>query len=275
MRGITSTPPSYVLQPAAACILSLPVISKVRSAAGSAATTSLRPAPIWKSRDPISPELPASGSSGFQRQQRAHQSVQGTSVSINGKPGFVSYISPTQVNVQAPADTATGPVGITVTNCSGTSAPSNIDQVVGRARHAGTPDSISQSVLQRRRQAVPGSDLRRAGPLCRQATTADPRLVRSPRSPAIRSGSTGSASATCKAAHRSHRTGGTTLNAPVTISFGQTPATITYKGFYPSFVGLDLFIITVPNVPDGDYQINVTENGQPLQQPAAFLTVHK
>jgi len=69
--------------------------------------------------------------------------------------------------------------------------------------------------------------------------------------------------------------GGTTLTTPVTISFGQTPATITYKGFYPSFVGLDLFIVTVPNVPDGDYQIIVTENGQPLQQPAAFLTVHR
>jgi hypothetical protein len=33
--------------------------------------------------------------------------------------------------------------------------------------------------------------------------------------------------------------------------------------------------VTVPNVADGDYAINVTENGQPLQQPAAFLTVHK
>jgi len=68
---------------------------------------------------------------------------------------------------------------------------------------------------------------------------------------------------------------GTILNTPVTISFGQTPANITYKGFYPSFVGLDLFIVTVPNVADGDYPINVTENGQPVPQPAAFLTVHK
>jgi len=35
-------------------------------------------------------------------------------------------------------------------------------------------------------------------------------------------------------------------------------------------------MLTVPNVADGDYQINVTVDGQPLQQtPPFFLTVHK
>ena len=33
------------------------------------------------------------------------------------------YISPTQINVQAPNDAATGPVNVTVTNNSQTSAP--------------------------------------------------------------------------------------------------------------------------------------------------------
>lgn len=49
--------------------------------------------------------------------------LDGSQVSINGHLGFVSYISTAQINVQAPGDTATGPVQLTVSNCAGTSAP--------------------------------------------------------------------------------------------------------------------------------------------------------
>jgi uncharacterized protein (TIGR03437 family) len=43
-------------------------------------------------------------------------SLDGVSVTIHGKPAFVYYISPTQINVQAPTDTATGPVDVVVNN---------------------------------------------------------------------------------------------------------------------------------------------------------------
>jgi uncharacterized protein (TIGR03437 family) len=45
------------------------------------------------------------------------------SVSINGVPAAVNFISSGQVNVQAPADATTGPVNVTLTNCTQTSAP--------------------------------------------------------------------------------------------------------------------------------------------------------
>jgi len=45
------------------------------------------------------------------------------SVTINGKPAAVYFISPTQLNVQAPSDTATGPVPVVVTTAAGASAP--------------------------------------------------------------------------------------------------------------------------------------------------------
>ncbi|HLX45239.1 MAG TPA: IPT/TIG domain-containing protein [Bryobacteraceae bacterium] len=48
-------------------------------------------------------------------------SLGGVSVSIDGKPAFVDYVSPTLINVQAPADGNTGSVAVTVTNASGTS----------------------------------------------------------------------------------------------------------------------------------------------------------
>jgi len=45
----------------------------------------------------------------------------GVSVQINGKAAYVQYVSPTQVNVLAPADTTRGSVAVTVTNSTGTS----------------------------------------------------------------------------------------------------------------------------------------------------------
>ena len=49
-------------------------------------------------------------------------SLGGVSVQINGKAAFIQYVSPTQVNVLAPADTASGAVSVTVTNPTGTSS---------------------------------------------------------------------------------------------------------------------------------------------------------
>ncbi len=48
-------------------------------------------------------------------------SLEGVSVSINGIAAYVEYISPTQINVLAPDDTATGPVQVQVTVAGQTS----------------------------------------------------------------------------------------------------------------------------------------------------------
>jgi uncharacterized protein (TIGR03437 family) len=46
-----------------------------------------------------------------------NKSLDGVSVTMNGEPGFISFISPAQINVLAPADlTPSGPVQIVVTN---------------------------------------------------------------------------------------------------------------------------------------------------------------
>jgi uncharacterized protein (TIGR03437 family) len=47
--------------------------------------------------------------------------LNGTSVTVNNKPAYLSYVSPTQVNVQAPDDTAIGSVVVTVTNSAANS----------------------------------------------------------------------------------------------------------------------------------------------------------
>ena len=46
-------------------------------------------------------------------------SLGGTSVEINGKPAYLWYVSPGQINLQAPDDTATGSVPVTVSTLAG------------------------------------------------------------------------------------------------------------------------------------------------------------
>jgi uncharacterized protein (TIGR03437 family) len=50
-------------------------------------------------------------------------SLDGVSVTIDGKPAFVEYVSPTQINVQAPSDSAVGSVNVVVTNNGAVSGP--------------------------------------------------------------------------------------------------------------------------------------------------------
>lgn len=52
--------------------------------------------------------------------------LDGVKVSINGKPAYVEYISPTQINVLTPDDTATGPVQVLVSSPGGQADPTNI-----------------------------------------------------------------------------------------------------------------------------------------------------
>ena len=49
-------------------------------------------------------------------------SLGGTSVTINGRPAFLSFVSPGQINLQAPDDQSTGSVPVVVTTGRGTAA---------------------------------------------------------------------------------------------------------------------------------------------------------
>jgi uncharacterized protein (TIGR03437 family) len=52
------------------------------------------------------------------------QSLGGTSVEINGRPAYLQYVSPTQLNVQAPDDSSTGAVSVVVKTGAGSTSAS-------------------------------------------------------------------------------------------------------------------------------------------------------
>jgi uncharacterized protein (TIGR03437 family) len=72
---------------------------------GSGLASTTRP---WRAADINGNELPTS--------------LEGVHVLIDGKPAAISYISPGQLNVQAPSDSTTGSVEVQVTNSSGTAS---------------------------------------------------------------------------------------------------------------------------------------------------------
>ncbi len=49
-------------------------------------------------------------------------------VKVNGQDAYTRFVSAGQVNAQAPANSGTGPMNVTVTNCDKTSAPKSINQ---------------------------------------------------------------------------------------------------------------------------------------------------
>lgn len=179
------------------------------------------------------------------------------------------FLSTGQLNVQAPEDSALGSVGITVTNCKATSsifqfnkhalapgllAPSSFD-VGGTQYMVATFNSDGAYVLNtgaiagiNSRPAKPGDLIIAYGIGFGDVT------------PALLPG---------VIAEQSNQ-----LNNPVGFSFGPTPATLLYSGLAPNFVGLYEFYITVPmGLANGNYEINVTQNGVAVPQ-TMYLTVH-
>ena len=203
----------------------------------------------------------------------APTSLGGVSVSINNKPAYVYYITPGQLGVEAPDDPQTGMVPITVTNAGGVSNtffaqktavspgllavnyPPFSFQVNGKQYleatfglqnlYVGTPNLVAGFPYPFR-PAKPGDTIFLYG-VGFGAT--DPPLA---------------AGTLATAADR--------LVAPLTISFDQTPATVSYAGHYPTYTGLYLFALTVPDVPAGDHQIIVKLNGQDVPQTVYLTT---
>jgi uncharacterized protein (TIGR03437 family) len=90
------------------------------------------PGRIWRGDEIVGGNLPTS--------------LDGVSVTVNGKPAYVYYVSPTQINIQAPTDTAVGPVSVVVNN-NGSLSPAASAQVQAFApaffQYSGLPYAIA------------------------------------------------------------------------------------------------------------------------------------
>lgn len=225
--------------------------------------------------DPFDPRLWASANPGQWTASdfngvNAPTVLDGISASVNGKPAYVWYLSPLQINVQAPEDSFIGNVPVTVTNCNATSSQFNFPRqplapgllapasfnIGGTQYMVATFVSDGAYVLNAStatalgltgRPAKPGDLIIAYGIGFGDVTPSIPPGVMAEQSNAL-------------------------VN-PVAFSFGSANAAVAYAGLAGNFVGLYEFYITVPsNLANGDYSINVTQNGTNVPQ-TMYLTV--
>jgi uncharacterized protein (TIGR03437 family) len=168
--------------------------------------------------------------------------IDNVSVSVNGKPAAVDFVSPGQVNVQAPADSATGPVNVTVTNCTQTSDPIQVtkgDLVPGLLINT-VGDKVYLGAL------VPNTSTYTGYP----SHPAKPGDI-------IQVYGIGFGDTTPSIAPGTIVGVANSLANPFTVLFGTAPdPSPLYKGLAPGFVGLYQFNLTVPKLADGDYPMS-------------------
>ena len=176
--------------------------------------------------------------------------LDGVSVSIGGKAAFIYYISPTQINAQAP-DVGAGSVPVTVTNPAGASVPITATVVqyspaffLWAGKYAvATRQDYSLAVAP---GTFPGAATMAAKPgevLILWATglgPTDPPVPAGIQAPGDRLYSTG----------------------PVEVTIGSVQAQVYGSALSPGFAGLYQVAIQVPgNLAHGDYQIKATIGG--------------
>lgn len=275
---------SYVLTPAVAgftCTNTVaPVITFVDSASGyggysyfaSGTWLEIKGTNLADPADPrMSSASPGQWTSADFNGSNAPTLLDGIGVSVNGKPAYVWYLSPGQLNVQAPEDTAIGNVAITVTNCKATSSPFMFTRQALAPGFLAPPNYTANGTQYM--VATFNSD---GAYVLNTSTGASFGLNSRPAKPGdlIIAYGIGFGDVTPSILPGIIVGAGNALVNPITVSFGSTPTqALAYSGLAGGFVGLYEFYITVPNVANGDYQINVTQNGTTVPQ-TMFLTVH-
>ena len=192
---------------------------------------------------------------------QAPAALGGTKVTIAGLDAFVFYVSPGQVDVQVPSGVPSGPQPLIVTTAGGSSAayPLQINplepgflspvsfNIKGNqnivALLAGTLTYILPV-------AVPGIVTTRAKPgdnLTLYGIGFGPVSPNTPAGQIVQ--------------------GLSSLSSGFQISIGGIPATVSYAGLAPSFVGLYQFNVVVPNLPANDATpVTFTLGGNPGPQ---------
>ena len=176
--------------------------------------------------------------------------LDGVSVLIDGKKAAISYVSPGQLNVQAPSDAATGPVPVKVTNSSGTATATATVQnyspgfftyqaKYAAARHSADAVAVAPAgyfgTSVTSRPAVPGESLQV------YATGLGPTT------PAVTAGQLVTTPAPLPDLTQLH------------VTIGGLPATVQYAGIVAA--GEYQINLVVPQLQDGDQPILATISG--------------
>jgi uncharacterized protein (TIGR03437 family) len=266
----------YTMTPAAACSISTaPAVTSINSATDFGGWSNFASGSYLEIKGSnLAPDTRAWLASDFTG-NNAPTMLDGVTVLINNKSAYMYYISPTQIDVQAPDDSTTGNVPITVTTCAGTS---NSTSVAKTAIAAGmqAPASFVVNGTQYMVALITDSTKPLGYAFVGNTSLSSPPYYWEPAKPgqAIVAYGLGFGPVSPANASGVITTVANSIASPVTFAFGSTPATVSYFGLAPGFVGLYQFNLTVPStLANGDYPITVTVGGTALTQKMS-LTVH-
>jgi uncharacterized protein (TIGR03118 family) len=178
---------------------------------------------------------------------RLPTSLSGVNVTVNGKAAYVYYVSPKQIDVLTPVDTATGPVNVVVTSNGLVSGTASVNMAAVSPALFLLKDNKSVAAVHETGGVV-------------GATT----LYAGLSTPA-KAGETISFFATGMGATSPAFGDGTIPAAPLTmataptVSFNGTPGTVTYAGLIAA--GVYQINVVVPNVAAGDVPVTITAGG--------------
>jgi uncharacterized protein (TIGR03437 family) len=199
----------------------------------------------------------------------APAALDGTTVTIGGQAAAISYISPTQVNVQVPSTVGTGMQQVTVSTAAGTSAAYTVTVnptqpgllapaafKVNGQQYAGAtfPDGVTFVAPA---GAIPGVNSRPAKP---GETIILYGVGFGAVTPDIPAG---------QIVQQQN-----TLSLPFQVTFGETAATLVYDGLAPNAVGLYQFNVVVPNVANSDAVPLKFSLGGVLGTQTLYVAVH-
>ncbi len=186
----------------------------------------------------------------------APTSLDGVSVTVNGKPAFMFFISPGQININTPDDTAIGPVAVQVRTPLGLSNAT----MVNRSRISPTLQTVPQFNVGGRQHVVAltpdfatfiGNPGMLAGVAFAAAKPGDAVVLYAlgcgPTSPPTPAG--------LLAAQNS------SLALPFELRIGGVPAPVTFAGLVGATIGLYQFNIVIPPVAAGDQPIDLVVDG--------------
>lgn len=195
-------------------------------------------------------------------------SLDGVSVTVNNKPAYVEYISPTQINALAPADDSAGPVEVKVTVNGQTSASvtANLQSF-----------SPAFFTFNGRYLAATHADNTFLGKTGLFASAPDITTPAKPGETIVLYGTGfGPTDPSIPAGQMADRLA--SVVTPLTITIGGIPANVSFGGLIPNFAGLYQFNVQVPSsAGDGDQPVTLQIGGvsSPNSKSCCYITVQK
>ena len=188
-------------------------------------------------------------------------SLDGVGVTINGRPAYVFYISPGQLNVLVPDDDYRGPVDVVVTTPGGSSDPLEVYQgPVDPALFQFDPEGRRYAAAVHADGWYVGKDGLIPGAAFRPARPGDFILLFGTgfgqTDPPTPSGQLVSRAAS--------------LARPIVVRIGGKTAPQQFAGLSAS--GLDQINVMVPDLPPGDHLVEIFIDGVPIQREV-YLTI--